>query len=84
MYYIAPAHRFKFNTVIYSQSPWEWSFSLKKRLSDFKAEDDVQYVVYKSKTEMRESSGWFPYYIGVNGKLKKSKTEGFMRFGGWQ
>lgn len=72
MYYIAPADSFEFKTVIYN---------LKKRLSDFKAEDDVQYVVYKSKTEMRDGIGWVPYYIGVNGKLKKSKTEGFMRFG---
>ena len=31
-----------------------------------------------------EGSGWFPYYTGKKGKLKKSKTEGFMRFGGWE
>jgi hypothetical protein len=73
MYYIAPADNCKNDVVIYT---------LKKRISDFKADDDVQYVVYRSKTDMREGSGWFPYYIGKNGKLNKSKTEGFMRFGG--
>lgn len=75
MYYIAPADSRRHDVIIYS---------LKKRISDFKADDDVQYVVYRNKKEMKEGSGWFPYYIGKNGKLTKSKTEGFMRFGGWE
>ena len=74
MYYIAPADSRMHDVIIYT---------LKKRISDFKADDDVQYVVYRNKKEMQEGSGWFPYYTGKNGKLKKSKTEGFMRFGGW-
>jgi len=75
MYYIAPADSF---------TSWETDviiYSLKKRISDFKADDGVQYVVYKNKADMEEGRGWTAYYIGVNGKLKKSKTEGFMRFG---
>ena len=50
-------------------------FNLKKRLSDFKADDDEEYIVFRSKKEMQNASGYIPVYIGTNGKLKKSKTK---------
>ena len=50
-----------------------------KRLSDFKAEDDKLYRVFKSKKEMNESL-CVPTYRGVNGKLKKCKSEFVLRF----
>lgn len=40
-----------------------------KRLSDFKAEDDKVYKVFKSKKEMGSCN--IPLYKGANGKLKK-------------
>ena len=50
-------------------------YNLKKRLSDFKAEDDEEYIVFRSNKEMKNASGYIPVYIGTNGKLKKSKTK---------
>ena len=48
MYYIAPADSRRHDVIIYS---------LKKRISDFKADDDVQYVVYE-KQEGNERRQW--------------------------
>lgn len=48
-----------------------------KRLSDFKPDDGVKYVVYRNKKAM-EGFGFHPVYLGVKGKLKKL-TEQLMR-----
>jgi|11_taG_2_1085331.scaffolds.fasta_scaffold11004_7 hypothetical protein len=50
-----------------------------KRLKDFKAEEGKMYRVFKSKQEMNNSMV-VPIYYGVNGKLKKAKSEFVMRF----
>ncbi len=50
-----------------------------KRLKDFKAEDGKMYRVFKSKQEMNNSMT-VPIYYGVNGKLKKAKSEFVLRF----
>ena len=50
-----------------------------KRLSDFKAENGKTYRVFKSKKEMSEAL-YIPVYVGVNGKLKKSKSDFVLRF----
>lgn len=50
-----------------------------KRLRDFKAEEGKQYRVFKSKKEMGESL-YIPLYVGVNGKLRKSKSDFLLRF----
>ena len=50
-----------------------------KRLRDFKAEDGKKYRVFKSKEEMNNSLT-VPVYVGVNGKLKKSKSDFVLRF----
>lgn len=50
-----------------------------KRLSDFKAEDGKLYRVFKSKKDM-QSSLVVPTYRGINGRLKKCKTEFVLRF----
>lgn len=49
------------------------------RLSDFKAEDGKTYRVFKSKKEMNDSL-YIPLYVGVNGRLKKSKSDFVLRF----
>ena len=50
-----------------------------KRLSDFKAENGKLYRVFKSKKDM-QSSLVVPTYRGINGRLKKCKTEFVLRF----
>ena len=50
-----------------------------KRLSDFEAEDGKRYRVFKGKKEKDESMT-VPIYYGVNGKLKKAKSEFVLRF----
>ena len=50
-----------------------------KRLSDFKPEEGRLYRVFKSKKEMNESM-YVPAYRGINGRLKKCKTEFVLRF----
>ena len=50
-----------------------------KRLSDFKPEEGKLYRVFKSKKEKDESL-YVPCYRGMNGKLKKCKTEFVLRF----
>ena len=50
-----------------------------KRLKDYKPEEGKIYLVFKSKKEMHESF-YVPCYRGVNGKLKKCKTEFTLRF----
>jgi len=50
-----------------------------KRMRDFKAEDGRLYRVFRSKKEMNESL-YVPTYRGVNGRLKKCKTEFVLRF----
>ena len=50
-----------------------------KRLSDFKPTEGKLYRVFKSKKEMHESM-YVPTYRGINGKLKKCKTEFVLRF----
>ena len=50
-----------------------------KRLSDFKPEEGKLYRVFKSKKDMEECM-YIPTYRGVNGKLKKSKSEFVLRF----
>jgi hypothetical protein len=50
-----------------------------KRLKDFKAEDGKRYRVFKGKKEKDESMT-VPIYYGVNGKLKKAKSEFVLRF----
>lgn len=73
-YYIAPQSR-NIHTgelVIYR---------VVKRLSDFKPEEGQLYRVFKSKKEMQDSSmNMITCYKGVNGKLKKSKTELVLRW----
>ena len=54
-------------------------YQVVKRLSDFKPEDGKLYRVFKSKKEMDESF-FVTTYKGVNGKLKKCKTEFVLRF----
>lgn len=52
-----------------------------KRLSDFKPEDGKLYRVFKSKKEMQDSGyNMVTCYRGINGKLKKCKTEFVLRF----
>lgn len=50
-----------------------------KRLSDFKPAEGKLYRVFKSKKEMHESM-YVHTYRGINGKLKKCKTEFVLRF----
>jgi len=50
-----------------------------KRLSDFKPAEGKLYRVFRSKNEM-QTSMYVPTYRGVNGKLKKCKTEFVLRF----
>jgi hypothetical protein len=72
-YYIAPQSECNVNIgelVIYR---------VVKRLRDFKAEDGKLYRVFKSKKEMKESL-YVPTYRGVNGRLRKCKTEFVLRF----
>lgn len=49
------------------------------RLKDFEAEDGKRYRVFKGKKEKDESMT-VPIYYGVNGKLKKAKSEFVLRF----
>ena len=50
-----------------------------KRLKDFKAEDGKKYRVFKGKKE-KDLSMTVPIYYGVDGKLKKAKSEFVLRF----
>jgi hypothetical protein len=50
-----------------------------ERLSDFKPVDGKLYRVFKSKQDM-QSSLVVPTYRGINGRLKKCKTEFVLRF----
>ena len=50
-----------------------------KRLSDFKPAEGKLYRVFKSKKEMSESM-YVPVYKGINGRLKKCRTEFVLRF----
>ena len=50
-----------------------------KRLKDFKAEDGKKYSVFKGKKEKDESMTVAIYY-GVEGTLKKAKSEFVLRF----
>jgi len=50
-----------------------------KRLSDFQPTEGKLYRVFRSKKEMHESM-YVPTYRGINGKLKKCKTEFVLRF----
>ena len=50
-----------------------------KRLKDFKAEDGKKYRVFKGKKEKDESMT-VPIYYGVEGRLKKAKSEFVLRF----
>ena len=69
-YYIAPQSNFMQNIVVYR---------VVKKLSDFKPEDGKLYRVFKSKKEMK-TSDFVTCYRGINGKLKKCKTEFILRF----
>ena len=64
MYYIAPHNRTGGEVTI-----WR----VVKRLSDFKAEDGVEYVVKKNKDSIKMGTT-LPIYIGLNGKLKKCSS----------
>jgi len=73
-YYIAPQDR----NILISELV---IYRVVKRLSDFKPEDGKLYRVFKSKKEMQDSSlNMVTCYRGVNGKLKKSKTEFVLRW----
>lgn len=50
-----------------------------KRLSDFKPVEGKLYRVFKSKKDM-QSCLVVPTYRGINGRLKKCKTEFVLRF----
>jgi hypothetical protein len=54
-------------------------YQVVKRLSDFKPEEGRLYRVFKSKKEMNESM-YVPAYRGINGRLRKCKTEFVLRF----
>ena len=54
-------------------------YEVVKRLSDFKPVEGKLYRVFKSKKEMDESF-FITTYRGVNGKLRKCKTEFILRF----
>ena len=50
-----------------------------KRLKDFKAEDGKRYRVFNGRKE-KDLSMTVPIYYGVDGKLKKAKSEFVLRF----
>ena len=50
-----------------------------KRLKDFKAEDGKKYRVFNGRKE-KDLSMTVPIYYGVDGKLKKAKSEFVLRF----
>ena len=50
-----------------------------KRLKDFKAEDGVKYRVFNGRKE-KDLSMTVPIYYGVDGRLKKAKSEFVLRF----
>ena len=54
-------------------------YQVVKRLSDFKPEEGRLYRVFKSKREMNNSP-FVACYRGINGKLRKCKTEFVLRF----
>lgn len=54
-------------------------YQVVKRLSDFKPEEGRLYRVFKSKREMNNSP-FVTCYRGINGKLRKCKTEFVLRF----
>ena len=50
-----------------------------KRLKDFKAEDGKRYRVFNGRKE-KDLSMTVPIYYGVDGKLKKAKSEFVLKF----
>ena len=50
-----------------------------KRLSDFKPENGVEYMVFKSKKAM-QTDFFVDLYCGKNGKLVKLKDRSVLRF----
>ena len=54
-------------------------YRIVKRLSDFKPEEGKLYRVFKSKSEINKSI-YVTCYRGVNGRLRKCKTEFVLRF----
>ena len=50
-----------------------------KRLKDFKAEDGKKYRVFNGRKE-KDLSMTVPIYYGVDGRLKKAKSEFVLRF----
>ena len=50
-----------------------------KRLKDFKAEDGKKYRVFNGRRE-KDLSMTVPIYYGVDGRLKKAKSEFVLRF----
>ena len=54
-------------------------FRIVKRLSDFKPEEGVEYMVFRSKKAIR-SSLFIDLYHGKNGKLVKMKDKSLLRF----
>lgn len=50
-----------------------------KRLRDFKPEDGVEYMVFKSRQAMKNDF-FVDLYCGKNGKLVKLKDRSMMRF----
>jgi len=71
-YYIAPQKdNIEFGELIVYQ--------VVKRLSDFKPAEGRLYRVFKSKHEMNNSP-FVNCYKGINGRLRKCKTEFVLRF----
>ena len=50
-----------------------------KRIKDFKAEDGKKYRVFNGRKE-KDLSMTVPIYYGVDGRLKKAKSEFVLRF----
>ena len=71
-YYIAPqSDNIEFGELVIYQ--------VVKRLSDFKPAEGKLYRVFKSKSEMNNSP-FVTCYRGINGKLRKCKTDFVLRF----
>lgn len=54
-------------------------YSVVKRLRDFKPDNGVEYMVFKSKKAMK-TDFFVDLYCGKNGKLVKLKDRSMMRF----
>jgi len=70
-YYIAESERAGANRLV--------MYRVVKRLRDFKADDGVEYMVFKSRKAIKHSF-FIDLYIGKNGKLVKLKNKSMMRF----